>query len=317
MQRELNTVGTNSEGGPCMSVWRVRMKSGADGVDPAAARKFALENGIVGAGWALVDPPDIGPLPDRCDDQSLYIKHAKIVYPNDKSVERVADSFGAQMKLGDFCWMYVTHTGEYWCCHVDDQRFCYRVGGNFDKFDLHITRRCTWARAGTADAVPGVVRRAFAGQFGTISRIVTDADTAIEAAEVTLGRRTPVVNGDLFALATPEDLEDVVALYLQAKGWRLFPSTAKVSMASYEFVLVHQETGKRAGVQVKSGNVGYLDQKVASDFDAFFVFLANPNGILEGDTDRISRIDRQELASFARQSWRLLPQRLKIRWPLS
>jgi hypothetical protein len=299
------------------SVWRVRMKSGAEGVDHAAARQFAIDNGIVGAGWALNDPPDIGPLPDGCDDLGLYLKHAKMVFPNDNSLEGVADAFGTQMKLGDFCWMYVTHTGEYWCCRVDDEKFSYRVGGDFDKFDLHITRRCTWARAGTADAVPGVVRRAFAGQFGTVSRIVSDADTAIEAAEVTLGLRRPAANRDLFAIASPEDLEDIVALYLQSKGWRLFPSTAKVSMASYEFVLINEKTGKRAGVQVKSGNVGYLDQKVARDFDLFFVFLANPNAYLVGDVERISKINRNEVASFARRNWRLLPQRLKNRWPIS
>lgn len=317
------TIGPNSVGyhsrtpvTTMTAVWRVRMKSGTDGVDPASARQFALDNGIVGAGWALNDPPEPSPIPDGCDDLSLYKKHAKLVYPNDDSVEGVADCFGA-MEVGDFCWMYVTHLGEYWCCHIDDKKFRYRVGGDFDKFDLHITRRCTWTRAGTADAVPGVVRRAFAGQFGTVSRIITDAATAVEAAEISLGRKKPMLNGDFFALATPEDLEDIVALYLQDRGWRILPSTAKVSMASYEFVLVHQQTGKRAGVQVKSGNVGFLDQKVASDFDCFFVFLASPNGVLAGDVEQIKKIEREELLSFARSNWRLLPQRLKNRWPIS
>ena len=134
---------------------------------------------------------------------------------------------------------------------------------------------------------------------------------------MTLGRKKPLLDGDLFALATPEDLEDIVALYLQAKGWCLFPSTAKVSMASYEFVLVHQQTGERAGVQVKSGTVASLHQNVASDFDVFFVFLANPHGILTGDIERIKKIDRDELAAFAKRNWGLLPQRLKIRWPIS
>jgi hypothetical protein len=290
------------------------MKSGAGSVDHAAARQFAIDNGIVGAGWGLTDSPDLGPLPDKSDDLALYLKHAKERFPDDQSLEGVAADFGQRMKLGDYCWMYVTHTGEYWCCRIDNEKFCYRVGGDFDKFDLHITRRCTWARAGTADAVPGVVRRAFAGQFGTVSRIVTNADMAIEAAEVALGFRKPTANDDLFALASPEDLEDIVALFLQTKGWRLFPSTAKVSMASYEFVMVHERMGKRAGVQVKSGTVGYLEQKVASDFDSFFVFLANPMGVIAGDVDRISRITREEVAKFANDNWKLLPQRLKLRW---
>jgi len=298
------------------AVWRVRMKSGADGIDVAAARQFALENGIVGAGWRIDNPPEPSPMPDNSDNLDLYIECAKSVYPNDSSVEGVALNFGREMAVGDICWMHASHKGEYWCCHVDGG-FRYRTGGNFDAFDLHITRHCTWACAGAADAVPGVVRRAFATQFGTISRMTTSAEIAIEAAEIVLGRRTPAQNGDLFALASPEDLEDIVALYLQQQGWRLLPSTAKVTMASYEFVLVQHETGKRAGVQVKSGNVAHLEQSIADEFDAFFVFLANPTATLEGDPDRIIRIDRDALAVFARQNWKLLPQRLKMRWPLS
>ena len=100
--------------------------------------------------------------------------------------------------------MYVTHTGEYWCCRIEGE-FEYRTGGNFDAHDLHLTRRCTWGvKAGPADAVPGVVRRAFAGQFGTVSSIVTDAGTAIYAAEIVLNLRRPISNGDLFAAAGPE-----------------------------------------------------------------------------------------------------------------
>lgn len=42
------------------SAWRVRMKTAAE--DVAAAGQFAIESGIVGAGWALNNPPDAGPL---------------------------------------------------------------------------------------------------------------------------------------------------------------------------------------------------------------------------------------------------------------
>ena len=72
------------------SVWRVRMKSGADGVDHNAARQFAIEAGIVGAGWALNEPSDLGPLPDGSDDLDLYVKLTKAVYPHDESLEGVA-----------------------------------------------------------------------------------------------------------------------------------------------------------------------------------------------------------------------------------
>jgi hypothetical protein len=291
------------------------MMSLADGVDPAAARSFAVEYGIVGAGWALSDAPDPSPLPDRSGDLDQYLQLVKGVFPKDNSVAGVATVFGKQMQIGDYCWMYVTHTGEYWCCRIDGD-FEYRTGGSFDEHDLHLTRRCTWAKAGPADAVPGVVRRAFAGPFGTVSAMVTDSQTAIDAAEIHLNQRAIVPGGDLFAVAGPEDLEDIVSLYLQEAGWRVFPSTAKVSMASYEFVLVHSQTGQYAGVQVKSGNVAFLNQEVAQAFDVFFVFMANPSAIVADTDPRIARIKRDEILAFARRAWKLLPRRLQVRWPI-
>ena len=295
------------------NVWRIRMRSGMKGVDHAAARTFAVENGIVGAGWGLNDAPEPSPLPDLCSDVNLYLKHAKLVHPDDNNLEVAAEIFGSRMQVGDFCWMYATHTGEYWCCRIEGG-FEYRTGGNFDAYDLHMTRRCTWMRAGAADAVPGVIRRAFAGQFGAVSSIVTDATTAIKAAEFLFRLTQPVLNGDLFAEAGPEDLEDLVALYLQEQGWRVFPSTAKTSMASYEFVLVHHETGKHAGVQVKSGNVDILDQHVADDFDVFFVFMAKATAVVAGTDPRIKRIGQDEIVAFAKRHWTLLPRRLQARW---
>ena len=297
------------------NVWRIRMVSGAAYVDHAAARTFAIEQGIVGAGWGLNEPGEPSPIPDRCNDVKLYLEHSRRVFPGDQSMENAADILGAQMDHGDFCWTYATHTGEYWCCRIEGG-FRYRTGGPFDAHDLHLTRCCRWMRAGAADAVPGVVRRAFAGQFGTISRMVSNAQTALEAAEVLFEMRQWEQNGDLFAAAGPEDLEDLVALYLQERGWRLLPSTAKAAMASYEFVLVNAETGERAGVQVKSGNVGYLNQEVAEDFGCFFVLMANPVATVEGNDPRLIRLQRGDIEAFARRNWRLLPRRLQASWPI-
>lgn len=295
------------------NAWRIRMLSQAGGIDHAAARTFAVTNGIVGAGWGLNGSNQETQVPDGCPDVERYLRHAKIVFPSDSALDTVAAILGTRIKVGDYCWMYVTHTGEYWCCRIEGP-FEYRVGGAFDLYDLHMTRRCTWGRAGTADAVPGVIRRAFAVSFGTITAMTTDARTAIEAAELILDSKKVRTEDNLFAAASPEDLEDLVALYLQDKGWRIFPSTSKLSMASYEFVLAHQETGQFAGVQVKSGNVRELNQAVAEDFDLFFVFLANPDAKILSHDPKIQRISRDELEAFAIRHWAILPRRLRSKW---
>lgn len=295
------------------NVWRLRMNSQREGVDHAAARDFAIEAGIAGAGWALTnDHLELSPIPDLCEDVHEYLAHVRQVYPDYGSVEGAARIFGVEMQIGDYVWMYATHVGEYWCGRIEGN-FQYRNTELAHRHDLHITRQCAWMRAGAADAVPGVVRRAFAGSFGTVGRIVNGARTAIEAAEILHRAIEPAVGGDLFELASPEDLEDIVALYLQEQGWRLLPSTAKASMACYEFLAVHRETCERCGVQVKSGNVTFLDPQIAEDLSSFFVLMAHPEAVVIAHPG-VVRIPREEIEHFARASWHLLPRRLQARW---
>jgi hypothetical protein len=291
------------------------MKSGMEGVDHAAARRFAFSEGLVGTGWGLNRSQFAGTIPDRCTDASRYYERAVIVH-RDEGFQRAFDVIANRMSIGDYCWSYVTHLGEYWCCRISGG-FEYREGGWFDTFDWHMTRSCEWARVGTTDAVPGVIRRAFAGPFGAVTQITNGADRAAHAAELALGLRPPCRGTDLFAAAGPEDLEDLVALYLQAQGWSIYPSTAKVSTACYEFVMVNSQTGERAGIQVKSGNttIGQLD--VAEDLDRFFVFSpTQPSGSSWQDK-RVNRISADLVRKFAEDNRHILPKRLRTHWAMS
>ncbi|MHA7871558.1 MAG: hypothetical protein ACX939_04330 [Hyphococcus sp.] len=252
--------------------WRVRLKSGRGDVDHRLAREFAITKGIVGAGWGLSDPTL---LPDCSNDFDKYVKHAKLEYPSDKSLEKSTRMYAEKMQVGDICWLYVTHSGEYWCAVIEGE-FVYRCVEDFRVHDLHVIRPCRWAKAGTAECVPGVVRRGLAGTFGTISPIQRDKTVAIKCAQQILGLSSEFKSVDFYSAADPDDLEDVVALFLQNKGWSIFPSTSKATMASYEFVLVHKASGRRAGLQVKSGGVPHLSQSVSDEFDDFFCFASEP-----------------------------------------
>lgn len=294
------------------NVWRLRMKSGKPDVIPTQARAFAFDRGWVGAGWGLDGSPYNDALIDGSTDIAAYEDLASKVFQGDGSFRRALTAIGSQMVEGDYCWAYDSYMGEYWCARVEGG-FRYRQGGQFDDYDLHMLRPCTWAKAGTADAVPGAIRRAFAGPFGTVTTLKADKDRLIGAAKIILGEPGQLKANDLFEAAGPEDLEDLVALYLQAEGWRIYPSTAKVTMASYEFVVVHEESGARAGVQVKSGGINRLRQGVAGGFDHFFVFLAGGNPQVDGD-ERLSVITRAQIMEFAHRNLELLPLRLMRSW---
>ncbi|MFN3656270.1 MAG: hypothetical protein ACK4UO_03305 [Pseudolabrys sp.] len=293
-------------------VWRFRMRAGR-AVDHSNARTFAVKNGVVGAGWPL---PKKCRVPDRCKDLERYLKHARATFPDDLiSLNRAANIIGRQIRVGDYGWTYLSHTGEYWCCKITGD-FEYRTGGDFDEHDIHMVRRCKWVNAGPADAVPGVIRRAFSTTFGTVSGIVTDAATAIDTAEILHKKKRPQLNGDLFALAGDDELEDLVALYLQGQGWRIIPSTAKRSTANYEFILVHSISKERAGIQVKGGGVKKLPLRIADDLDYFFVFMADYIAEIQSEDKRIRRINRNDILEFARNNWFLLPRALQTLWPI-
>jgi predicted Mrr-cat superfamily restriction endonuclease len=177
------------KGATMPNVWRVRMKSGAPGVDHAAARRFAVTHGVVGAGWGLNGSTQEAEVPDGCRDLLKYLHHAKMVFPSNSAMLAAARIYGFHMKIGDYCWTYIPEAGEYWCCHVDSE-FEYRLGGAFDLYDFHMTRRCIWANAGTKDAVPEVITNALRSQFGTVTAIIKDAHIAVEAAQAALKRES-------------------------------------------------------------------------------------------------------------------------------
>lgn len=295
-----------------MNVWRLRLRSGKEGVEHSDARAFAFQNGWVGAGWGLDESEHADRLADGSSDAEAYRRLAVEIFPGDTSFTTALENIAFKMAPGDHCWAYESRTGEYWCAMVQGA-FEYRQGGDFDRHDLHMLRSCKWTCVGTADAVPGAIRRAFAGPFGTVTALTADKARIERAGRTAFGIIDETLPNDLFEAAGPDDLEDLIALYLQSSGWRLYPSTAKLSMASYEFIMVHEETGERAGVQVKSGAVNYLEQSVAGDLDKFFVFLAGQEPRVSG-SNLICVLTREDIRDFAIEKRHLLPLRLTRSW---
>jgi hypothetical protein len=102
------------------------------------------------------------------------------------------------------------------------------------------------------------------------------------------------------------DIESLVFVYLQFIGWYVLPGTRAATTAHYEFVLVNRETGQRALVQVKSGQVWIEDASYAGE-ETTFLFAASggygadipPNAVI---------ITRAELNRFMREQPHLLPR---------
>ena len=122
------------------------------------------------------------------------------------------------------------------------------------------------------------------------------------------------MNADLFQLLSPWDLENLLGLYLQARfGYMVVPKTSQLGTPHYEFVLVHRD-GRRAAIQVKSGNVT-LDRAdylgVTQEFDEFYLFTVSGSYVGSASA-KVTCVQPEEVRAFARDSYKFMPGSLKV-----
>jgi hypothetical protein len=292
-------------------VWKMPLKSGREDFDKDhhkvdRAREFCFVNAWVGIGWHCDS------LSDNLQDPKVYGEALTTDPKNGPAARSAHRALAVIMQPGDFVWCRAK--GDiYWLGKVEGP-WRYQNSGYFKEFDLYQVRKCRWKKVGPADTVPGPVKNAYAGRGSAISQIQRERDAVIhmslsiwekltgEAFENSAFKSAKV---SLSAIGH-DDLEDLVALYLQAEmGWYLVPSTAKRSTPLTEFVLRNSE-GKRAYVQVKSGETHLASVDVPTEVDKFFLFDLNPKN-LHSTNYKVERIDALKLIDFFRTHTFLLP----------
>lgn len=286
------------------TLWRVHLATA--GEDP---RRFCINAGIVGVGWPIEHD---GPV-----DWATYETLAAAKYDQDGPGWRSAvNALRARMANDDLCWSR-DESGIYYLGRITGA-WRYENDEAHRTADLVNIRNCAWVTIGAADKVPGSVLRNFIrGQ--TVRRIPDP--TTVAASQFLYNRTTgeavyrlEPMNADLFQLLSPWDLENLLGLYLQARlGYMLVPNTGQLATPHYEFVMVHQN-GRRAAIQVKSGNLpldstDYLG--VTQQFDEFFLFTAS--GVYVGPpSDKLTCLQPEEVRAFANASYTFMPGSLQV-----
>jgi hypothetical protein len=292
-------------------IWKMPIKSGREDfeVDPSKvsrARAFCFEKGWVGIGWGCDG------LQDDSADASQYEQEVRTQYADDPSGLYAHRAFSNVMQIGDFVWCRAR--GDiYWLGRIEGA-WRYRNIDEFDQFDLYQVRSCRWHKVGTSDTVPGFIKNAYAGRGPAISQIQKERESARHMTLAIWERVTgkprkdsPYEGKFSLSLVGHDDLEDLVALYLQAElGWYVVPSTAKRSTPFTEFVLLNSR-GERAYVQVKSGRAEIALEEVPVEIDTFFIFDLNSDK-LDVASQRVKRIDPAQLIKFCRKNATFLPQ---------
>lgn len=284
------------------------------------ARDYCFRKGWAGIGWEAKGL--------NCDlsDHTQYIaaldrsSESKLGY-DPESAKGPCIAFATRMQNGDFVWCK-TAADTYWLGKITGP-WTYKHGGNFAKFDLYQVRKCKWVEVGTGDKVPGPVKNAFAGPGRALARISTEGEAALlGSALLWKSLAKEAINFDLkpfkkFPLGAiaHDDLEDVVALYLQIKrGWYVVPSTVKKSTATTEFVL-RNRVGNRAYLQVKSGKrkIDVTELTVPKDVDYFFLFYPTIGKVQSPNkSTKFVQIDASVLADFVKKYRAIMPKFVQL-----
>jgi len=247
-------------------VWRLNIKTGSEeGIDP---RQFCLTRGILGIGW----PVEI----DKYNAWESYYNLGKTKYSNSNGWWPAINAIRNRMSINDLCWTrdwngvyYLGRVIGDWEYEGDDEHMA---------ADVVNIRRCEWKKIGTADAVPGKVINSFIPSR-TVQEVHDDTIVAFsqflynslsEDFKYTLSK----VDADIFSLLSAEDCEDVIGLYLQDLGYRIFPSSCKDDTLAYEFVMKHNRTFETAVAQVKNGAVDLNMDDFASIPAKVFLFTS-------------------------------------------
>lgn len=238
--------------------------------------------------WKLSIKPDskksVNPL-DICRNKSLigvgwhYVYHDKHPSSFEEAKELVIKREGKwphplkrfceQVEENDFVWIH--QSGHYYLCKVKNNKIILGrdIVDNFKECDLGHAREAEWVEipekfiSGSVQRgiiPPGIIQRIrlTKEQQNLYSQIFDRLKSNpkwqpdIDKSALSESLKKTKDNSKIFSVMSPEDLEDIVAAYLQSSGWVIIKSTCYPSKPEFEFSMLDRK-GDYSKVQVKSG----------------------------------------------------------------
>ncbi len=226
------------------------------------------------------------------------------------SVDRSVDAFLDKISDGDLVWIR-NKKQTYYLGRVASEWSHWDGSSDYERHDIGNIRRCEWIVVKNADDVPGRVRNAFIPRKTV--QPVADGH-AIDYSRLLFARLhgepipadLDLKKAGIFSLLSHEDMEDVVACYLQIiENCVMFPSTHKRSTPLIEGTMASRKDGRRVGYQVKSGAAAIS----YSDYEHFngtvYLFALNrPDGVMPPNC---IWLDADAVRAFVRDYKRFLP----------
>jgi hypothetical protein len=195
--------------------------------------------------------------------------------------------------------------------------------------DVTLVRECRWIDVGLSET-PGSVVSAIHGRGATLSKVIGDNHFGKDHELTHKTRRALAAYSlrllnlkydpsdlEFWTLAHPDDLEDLLALYLQVeKGLLVFPSTAKPSTSAIEYLLVDSKTGKQAAAQCKITDELTAEnvKNLSKEYDETYISQPSKEE-LEKELGKLPSnvvfISRDFLLGWAKLNMTILPGRIQ------
>lgn len=294
----------------CENLWRINIKpSSKDGVNP---RRFCLEKNILGVGWAIGESDNM--TWEEYEDKALeiYYYEDKINFKKkhgSRSWKSAINIIKYNMKIGDLCWTR-DQNGVYYLGRIIGE-WEYKGTKEYIDADIVNIRKCVWIKIGLIDEVPGKVINSFAAR-STVQKVWDN--TAVEYSKLLYNQYTSeekyelnLSNKSIYSLLSPDDCENVIGLYLQKeRGYYIIPKTNRLDTVKYEFVLKHKDSGEKAIVQVKSGNVPLNIDSFKGLADKVFLFTTE--GSYQGKlNESIEVLNKDTVEEFIFNNIKIMP----------
>lgn len=278
-----------------MQVFRLKLFTSNAGEQHKGDRNYCLDNNLAAIGW---------PIDKNTDSINDFINKARKQYKNQRGFNTASNTI-IEMQVGDLCWVQVK--GDDYRLGKIKSDILYHKDPNNPRIGLR--RKCIWKKI-NFDYIPGKVISCFCGRTGTLQKI---NDISYDYCNwLYEDKQNNVKIQDIKSLLHYDDLEDLLGLYLQDKGYYILPSTNKQSTKLIEYEL-RDKKGNKACVQCKIGNSTVDDElfndERFKDHTIFISTISDNNYDIKGKNVKTIEID--ELLSFAKTHFDILPERIK------
>ncbi|MDR3012863.1 MAG: hypothetical protein LBU70_06600 [Chitinispirillales bacterium] len=291
-----------------MNIWRINLKP--DAKKNVDSHQFCMENKIVGIGWPVANV--LAPV-----SWKKYLEAAEEQYKGDghKGWRKAINIMKNRMYKDDLIWTRDSK-GIYSLGRIMSD-WCYDGSNSYLDADIVNFRECEWYKIGTVDAIPGKIVNSFIPP-ATVQQVRSSAVMIFsqliynEKNKSNFYKVDKLSSKNIFDLLSPDDCEDVLAIYLQEKyNYYLIPSSCKKTTPAYEYTLINAKTNKCAIAQVRSGNES-LNIDGYSKYDTRVYLFATSGNYLGQPKANITTVEPEEIRKFLYEYTHLLPKKMKV-----